>query len=500
MSVAFNSIPGSGLVAPLMTMEVNSGGSPYDGRSRLLLLGHKISAGNGADGSLYPVASQLEANTRWGAGSQLAQMYRIARANAPTAEIWAASVTDTGTAQTWTLTVGALPGKAGVGIIEIAGERLQVTIGASDTAAIVATSLAAAINAYVDLNTGAMLPVTAAAATNVVTVTARHLGALFGELDFWTGTSAASNIFGGGVLTIATSTAGAGTPSVSAVLAAMGDEEYDLIVNPWSDSANLAAIQTALDDVSGRWAFNRQIYGHMLYPFVGTFSAQTTHGLARNDRHSTALAVLPSPTPSWLWAAGFAARVFPWLSDGVTGGVSRNQTGLAVSGVKPPRGSSQRWNYAARNTLNGSGMSTWTADKAGTVKVDKLVTTYQLGPLGQPDATFRDIQAMFQLTYGLRYLRIEMANEHGQKAIANDNPGALQAISTPKEIKATLVHAHLQLCRQGVFENNQRFAESIIVERNAGNANRVDFFLPLDRVNPLDILAANATLYSQYAA
>jgi hypothetical protein len=36
------------------------------------------------------------------------------------------------------------------------------------------------------------------------------------------------------------------------------------------------------------------------------------------------------------------------------------------------------------------------------------------------------------------------------------------------------------------------------VQINAGNPNRVDAFVPLDRVNPLDIIAANATVYQQF--
>ncbi len=41
-------------------------------------------------------------------------------------------------------------------------------------------------------------------------------------------------------------------------------------------------------------------------------------------------------------------------------------------------------------------------------------------------------------------------------------------------------------------------AKRLRVERNADNPNRVDIYAPLDTVNPLDIIATNAVIYSQF--
>jgi phage tail sheath gpL-like len=52
----------------------------------------------------------------------------------------------------------------------------------------------------------------------------------------------------------------------------------------------------------------------------------------------------------------------------------------------------------------------------------------------------------------------------------------------------------------GVLENSEAALVAMVVTRDSDNANRVNVSLPLDFVNPLDILAGLATAYSQFAA
>jgi phage tail sheath gpL-like len=495
----FNTIPGSGLIAPLFAFEVTSGGQ-YDSVSRLVLLGHKTNAGSLADATPAVVSSLEEATQLAGAGSMLREMYRIARANAATQEIWIVPVAASGVAGTWTLTVGTPPAAGGVGVVEIAGEPVQVAIGAGDNAATVAAAIRDAVNNYFNALTGAQLPVTAAASTNVCTLTARHAGASFLDLDVTVPTTVAGNAFVG-VVTAAAGTTPSGGPDLTNALAALGDDPADFIVNPFSDTTNLGRAETALNDTSGRWSYARQSYGHAFSPVYGTTSEMTTIGLARNNRHETLISrYAGTPEPAWLWAAAIAARVAPWLSDTATGNVSRNQTGLVVEGLKPPRTRSTWPQYTTRNALLSAGVSTWSVTADGKVAVDKLITTYRSNALGQPDTTFRDVQALAQLMVALRLFRADLSTEHGQKSLADSNPNGLGAISTVADIKATLVHTYQKLVDRGVLEDVEGFTRDAIVQRDSVNTNRVNVLAPLDRVNALDVLAANARLYSQFAA
>ncbi len=499
-NIVFNTIPGAGLVAPLFAFEVTSGGS-YQSESRILLIGHKNSGAAIADNTPVAIGSHQDAVALAGAGSMLAEMARAAFLNAPVQETWIMSAPATGTAGVWTMLVNSVPVGGGVGTIEIAGEPVQVQIAAGDSAATVAAALAAAINAYFNRLTGASLPVTATVAAATVTLTARHLGAIFANLDLYVPALASPNAFAGAAITVTNTVVPAGDPDLSASLAALGDDPYDWIVSPFSDVTNIGRYTAALNDISGRWAFNRQVYGHVITLLTASLSALTTQGLALNDRHLTIIgriAAAGEATPRWTAVAAIAARLVPWLSDGVTGNVSRNQTGLAVEAVKAARNREVQPGYAGRNTLLRSGISTTYVTADGRLAIDKIITSYQRDPNGQPDETFRDIQAMGQLTAMLRYFRAMLSYEHGQKALADENPGNLGALSTPRDIRATMIHAATELERRGVLENSRAFADRIVVRRNAENANRVDIMAPIDRVNPLDIIAANAKLYSQY--
>ena len=206
------------------------------------------------------------------------------------------------------------------------------------------------------------------------------------------------------------------------------------------------------------------------------------------------------PEPSWLWAAGVCARVAPWLSDCDTGNVSRNQTGLVVQGLHGPRDRTLAPNYPGRNALNNSGISTWHIGPDGSVQIDKIVTTYKVGSAGQPDAVFRDVQAVYQVSGGLKYLRALLATEHGNKALADANPGSLGAISTAADIKATFIHGYSDLVNAGVFEDLDTYSKLLRVTRDKQNRARVNVYNPMQRVSPLDVLAANAVIYQRFPA
>jgi phage tail sheath gpL-like len=273
----FNTIPGN-LVAPLVTFEVNSGGQ-FENSSRLILIGHKSDTGVIPDNVPTPCSSTIEARRLAGAGSMLDDMVRSVRAVAPTQEIWIVAAPATGTAEVRTLTVDAVSATGGQGIIEIAGEAVSVIVSPGDTPNAVAAALGAAINSYYNPLNEASLPFKAAVATKVVTLTARHTGAVMSDLDIFIPDQAGGNAFTGRI-TVATTVPGAGTPDLSAALAAFGDDPFDWIASPFSDAGNIARYKQLLSDLSGRWVWNNQIYGRVFYPFTATIADLTTHTLA----------------------------------------------------------------------------------------------------------------------------------------------------------------------------------------------------------------------------
>lgn len=500
MGVLFNFIPGSGLIGPGNFAEVNSGGQ-YQSTSHILVLGHKASAGSVTADTITLCNTFEEAAGLAGVGSQLYESFRVARQKSPVATIYVSAIPVTGTPGAWTITIGTLPAGGGTGIIEIAGRKIPLAVAAGAAAVDVATALAAAINAFADPLTQEYLPVTATANTNVVTCTARHAGTTMNELEITSDSGLAGNIFGpAGVLTIAQSVPATGTASVATTLANLGDYPFDMVISPFSDSTNLDAAQAAFSDVNGRWAWYVQLYGHYWSVMTGDTAAKTSFGLARNDATITVLGRTAAPTPSWEWIAAYAARQFAWLTDDANGNAARNQSDIPLEGIRPPRVRALWPKYQVNNTLLGSGISTWKVNGAGQVVIDKAVTMRRVNNQGMPDTVFRAVQVRYIVMIGLRYLRAGLSYRHANKAAAAANPNNLPAISTPDDVKVDLIALYGDLVDRGLFSSKAEFARRLKVEIDASNPARFNIGFHGENVNPLDILAMNATIYNQFPA
>ena len=501
MAIGFNFIPGN-IVAPIFAFEVNSGGQ-FESTSRLLLVGHKNTGASLTDNVPIRCNNVQEAITLAGKGSMLAEMLIAARANAQAQDIWLLPVPATGTAEIRTITIGTPPAAGGYAVIIIGDQPIAITINPGDANTAVATALAAAINAYQNGLTNSAIPFVASTggSPGVVTLTARNAGLVYNNVDIFVPTVAGGNAFTG-LLTFATTTPGTGSPDLSTGLAALGDDSFDWIVSPFSDDLNMARYIALLSDVSGRWAWNRQSYGHVYTLKQGTTGELATFGQSFDTRHVTTIPRLTGAgngTLPWGFLTAIAARVTEWLSDGATGNVSRNQTGLVVENVTAPRDRTKWVNdYATRNAFLFSGLANWTVRSDGRVTIDKLVTMQRTDGAGNTDTTFRDVQAIGQLMYMLRFFRARLYAEHGQKAIADSNPGNLSAITTVRDIANTFIAAYRSM--PGVLENYSEFIQQLDVRRDQDNPNRVNVYAPIDRINPLDVLATNARLYSQFRA
>ena len=487
-TVQFNAIPGN-LKVPFAYYEINSGGTPYQGQSRLLLIGQKIAAGSAAaDVPIGPIQSAAEADALFGTGSMLAAMYRVARRNAPFQPIWAVPLADpAGAAAAGTVTITA-PGVTGAGVLWVMGRRIVVQVNAGDDATTVATALKNAINA-------AKLPVTAANVLGVVTVTARHAGLLGNDIELKVATDEPNALTTANAVVVAMA-AGAGTPALATALANLGDDEFDWIAGPYADTTSLNATRDALDGVSGRWSPVKQLYGHYFTANFANLSTNVTLGNGRNDAHAAIMASQVSPSPQWEWAAALAAVAAQHLTNAPE--LSRPLHGLPLLGILPPRDRTLWWDIDDRQALYVDGLSAYRVSQDGQVLIDKVVTTYQATAAGAEDDTFEPINSMAQAMFAARYFRTAVSNKHSRQAFADENPFNVAEITTPRDLRNTCIHAYRSLCALGVAEKPELFAEFVVVERDPNNANRANAYLPVDAVNQLDVFAGNLTMFLQY--
>jgi len=498
MAVLFNNIPGN-IRPPLFYAEFQSGGTPYQQNARLLLVGQKLDAGNAT--ANHPVmATDSTIGTLAGRNSMLHAMYQVARRNAPLLVIHILPLADAGAGV-------AATGKISVGeptltfaqplTVYVQGKRVRVVVLTSDTRANIATKIKDAINA-----TDALLVTAAINGTNTyeVDITCRHKGTVGNTIAIEAGLKEEDGPLGQTgsqcVLTLTAMANGATDPDFSTGFANLGDDEYDWIAAPYGDSTSLGYASDLLNDISGRWSYAKQIYGHYICTNRGNVAALSSLGGGRNDPHSSIFPTYKFVSPDHEVVAALGAVVAAHLQDAPE--LSRPLQTLQLLGIIGPRLKSDRLSLSDRQTLYYDGISGYHVRRDGTVAIDRLTTTYQTNAWGDPDWTYLDVETMAQSMYGIRYLRSLVTSTHGRQSLANDNPGRLPHIVTPTDVRNTIVHGYTKLVRdEGVFENIDAFKSRLVVERDATDVNRINVSMPVDHVNQLRIVAVAVVNHMQ---
>jgi phage tail sheath gpL-like len=499
MSVSFNHIPaGNGVKVPLFYAEMDNSQAGYFSQPlRSLLVGFKLAAGTAAANTPYLVSSASQAKSLFGVGSMLARMHETYRKSDPTGEVWCIAVAEpgAGVASTGTITVAGPATAAGTIDLYIAGQKVQVAVGSTDTANTVAASINAAINAATDL------PVTSSVATNVVTLTCRWKGLVGNDitmLDSFRGNAGGETLPTGISLAYTGSgllTAGTAAPTLAPVITAMGDDEYDFVIHPFSDSASLDVFQTEYGDASGRWSWSRQVYGHCYTALRGALAALTTAGGLRNDPHHTIAGIdVDCPHPTWEYAAAYGARNAVFIAADPA---RPTQTGQ-LTGLLAPR-AGKKFIWTERNSLLGFGIAT-SMVVSGVIQVERAITTYQKNSFAQIDPSYFDSETLHTSAYVIRYLRSAITQKYPRHKLANDGTrfGAGNAVVTPAVIRGELLAAYDTLENLGIVENKEAFNDNLIVERDIVNPNRVNVLYPPDYINQLRVFAVLNQFRLQY--
>lgn len=481
MPISFNEIPTT-IRVPFVYVEFDNSRAvqgpalmPY----RNLVIGQRLAAGTVAELTPTRVTSAAQAKTYFGAGSMLAHMLERQLQNNNVTETWAVALDDevAGVAATGTILVGGAV-SAGTIYLYIGGRRITVGVAAGDALADVASNIAAAITAATDL------PITAVVngvTAEQVDLTARHKGEAGNDIDvrhsYYDGESLPSGL----TLTITALANGTANPDITSIWAAIGDEHYNVITMPYTDAANLTALETELAD---RWGPLRMIEGMAFCAATGTHSELGTLGDSRNSPHVSIMNAAGSPTPTYEWAAAVAGIA---SYHGNIDPARPFQT-LTLKGVLPPR-QEDRFTLQENNLLLFDGISTHLVDAGGVVHIQRLITTYKTNAQGAEDVSYLDVNTPMTLAY-LRYdFRNYILRKYPRHKLADDGTryGRGQAVITPKVGKAEAV-ARFRIWEDlGLVENIDQFKTDLICERNEFDNNRLDWMLPTDLVNQFRI-------------
>lgn len=412
-----------------------------------------------------------------GAGSQLAAMVAAYRRRDPYGELWMLPLADDPAAAKASATVdlsgiGAATA-SGTLSLYIAGTRVQVYVEAGAGADAIGPATAATVNALPDL------PVTAtyAAATDTLTLTAKHAGACGDELDvrFNHLGRPGGEDFPAGMLppVVSRFTGGSANPALDIALENLVDQVFDVIALPYSDAASLDAMKRFHSEQGGRWSPVRQLYGHAFAAFRGSLGQAVALGMSRNDPHTTILPFGDAPEPSYVWAADLAGTCAPSLRSNPALPLQR----LALGVLAPPVPS--RWGFGDRNTLLYSGLSTYEVAQDDTVYLSRVVTTYQRDAAGTTDDAFLDAETPFQLAAVCRFIRADTETTFARKIVVADDTRftAGSDMVTLASIRGHILGLYRVLLERGWVQDLAGFARELRLEK-AGRG-QVRIFAPI---------------------
>ncbi|MFP3943814.1 MAG: phage tail sheath subtilisin-like domain-containing protein [Alphaproteobacteria bacterium] len=448
---------------------------------RILVIGQKLSAGSVEALTPVQVTQPSQAKSYFGAGSMLARMLEKLLANNTVTQTWAVALDDDGGAAqaAGEILFGGTVASGTVNLY-IGGRRVKVSVAASDTLADIASNTVDAITADADL------PVTAAVngtTPEQVDLTAKNGGEAGNDIDirhsYFTGEALPDGL----TVTVTPMAGGSGNPDISTVWAAIGDTQYNVLAVPYTDTANLDAVDTELAD---RWTAQRMIEGHAITAATGTHAELITLGDGRNGRHVSIMSAAASPTPPDEWAgavagvASFHGQLDP----------ARPFQTLEVNGVLAPE-EADRFTRAENDLLLRDGISTHDVDAGGNVLIQRLITTYQENTLGAPDTAYLDVNTMLTLSYLRWDFRNYILLKYPRHKLADDGVrvGPGQDVMTPKLGRAEAIARFRMWEELGLVEGGDQFKQDLIVERDGTDPNRLNFILPPDLINQLRVTA-----------
>lgn len=448
---------------------------------KILLIGLRLATGTTLALTPLRCVNQNQVTAAFGRGSMLDRMFRAARAGDSTTEIWAVALNEAGggAAATGTITVTGTATAAGSIALMIAGQRVPVGIAVGDTATVSAGKIVAAVNALPDL------PVTAANAAGVVTLTARHKGTNGNEIDVRANYYQGEALPTGLALAFAAMANGATNPDVATVFTALGDgEHWPTIISGFNDAANLTVIETEL---ASRWGPLRMIEGLGWAAVRGNYAASAALGAARNSFTTTLLGTGLSPTPTWEAAAVYGAVASAALAIDP----ARPVHTLALPGFLPPEAGA-RFTRAERELLLNDGISTYTVDASGVASIERAITTYQTDAFGLENISWLDVNTPATLAYLRLAVRSRILQKYPRHKLANDGTQFArgQAIVTPALLRAELFALFRELELAGLVEDFDQFKTDLIVERDASDPNRVNALIPPNIVNQFRVFGA----------
>lgn len=460
---------------------------PYPARA--LIAVPLLASGTMAPGEIRQITRDEEAEAFIGTGSKGVEMVKAFRAINSVTPLFITGLNDADGAvkATGTLTITGAVSVSVVLRVLINGKQVRFTATAGAPVGAMATALADAINADTSL------PVTAAAADGVVTLTARHGGSIGNEIDIRVDT-AAQPLPTGLSIAVAAMANGSGNPDIQDVLDLVVNEWFTAIVSPWNDATNMAALA---EDMTRRYQAMTTLDCHTYVAKRGTFGELTTFGALTNSPFMSPLGLNKPRSGPWVLASAVAALA----SFHLTNDPARQLRSLALTGFSGCAAEDQ-FTEQEQNLLLQAGVSTFDRLADGTMTVSRIVTSYKVSNLGVADRAWMDIMVpatMSRIRYdwasyvSLLYPRAKLVADE-ETAVFSAPPGSADAatgnsVVTPRRMYGSwAARCRLYEERAWLQDVDRTIAESRF-EIDADDKNRINANQQLKIVGNLMVLA-----------
>ena len=482
-SVAFTQVAPN-LRTPFIAIEIDptnaTGGGLLQNQPALLIGSYDNTIATVVQNVPVQVFSASQVGATFGNGSLLHEMAIAWFSNNSDTPVWVVPVPDAGgaTVSTWTLTCTIPSGtiQNGTLALYINGVYYGVGITAGMTVAQVATAIVTELTGQYGC------PVTAAAVAGVVTLTSKGKGAWSAGIDVRLNYQPTDAQPVNLAVAIASATAGATNPVLTTMITNITNSQFQFYVMPYTDATNIGVLNTELQR---RWGAMVQMEGFAIASVQGSQGTLATYGTALNSQMLCVMGYNNSPSASYAWSAALAGQV----ATSAAIDPARPFNTLPLVGIQAPPLTSQ-WTQAMANSLLWDGIATAYVDSGGTVRIQRLITTYQKDVNGTPTPAYLDLNSPLTLSYIRADLSAYIQSKYPRSKLADDGTrfATGQPIVTPSILKAEIIAKARDWEQAGLIDRVDQFATSLTVVRNANDNTRVDVFMAPELVSSLQVV------------
>ena len=189
-------------------------------------------------------------------------------------------------------------------------------------------------------------------------------------------------------------TGGVGVPDFDDAIVNLGEQEFEYVALPFTDSTTLLAWNTEYGfSDTGRWGWQRQHFGHLFASKRASYADMLAYGATQNSGVLSIMAIeVAVPSPTYEVAAAYTAKAARALLNDP----ARPLQTFSLGGIKiaPLH---QRFNFQELNSIAGAGLATQKAGSSNNMMISRESTTYQLNLYSQGDDAYELVTTLATL-------------------------------------------------------------------------------------------------------